>query len=69
MADAFHAGQTVPFTGVYKVVHERQHSQPHYVTAVHGELFPGCLECSHHVQFELVVSAVHMKAHPLFYRS
>ena len=39
---------------------------PHYVTAMHGELFPGCLVCSNHVELELVFAIVHMKAHPLF---
>ncbi len=68
MADVFQAGEKVRFSGVYKVVHAREHNQAHHVTAVHGEAFPGCLRCSDEVQFELILCAVRVTAHPLFDR-
>ena len=58
MAEVFQAGEKARFSGVYKVVHAREHNQAHHVTAVHGEAFPGCLQCSDAVQFELFLCAV-----------
>ena len=45
------------------------HGEAHYVTALYGDTFPFCLECHDHVRFELVVSSVHINAHPYFNRS
>jgi len=68
MPAIFKAGDKVPTTGVYKTVHARQHIPPHYVTAVFGDTFPPCLECSDNVQFEIELAAVHVNAHPQFMR-
>ena len=40
MPDIFQAGDTVPASGVYKVVHENMHIPPHYVIAIYGHTFP-----------------------------
>jgi hypothetical protein len=36
----FRAGEKAGFSGVYKIVREKDHIPPHYVTALYGELFP-----------------------------
>jgi len=68
MGKIFKAGDKVPTTGVYKTIHAQQHIPPHYVTAVFGDTFPPCLECSDNVRFEVALSAVHVRAHPQFMR-
>ena len=40
MSDIFQAGDTVPASGVYKVVHHNTHIPTHYVTAIYGDTFP-----------------------------
>lgn len=40
MSDSFQAGDTVPASGVYKVVHHNTHIPTHYVTAIYGDTFP-----------------------------
>jgi hypothetical protein len=64
----FRAGDKVPTTGLYKVVHGREHVEAHYVTALQGDVFPACLECSDNVRFEMALSAARVNAHPLFKR-
>jgi hypothetical protein len=59
---------TFPLQAFYKRVHAGQHVSPHYVTAVFGDTFPPCVDCSDNVRFELALSAVHVKAHPQFKR-
>jgi hypothetical protein len=68
MPEISKAGDKVPISGVYKTVHARQHIPPHYVTAVFGDTFPPCLECSDNVQFEIAMAAVHVNAHSQFMR-
>jgi hypothetical protein len=67
MANVLRAGESVPFSGVYKVVHSAQHRQAHFVLALRGETYPGCLRCSDQVKFQLALSAVHVVAHPFFH--
>jgi hypothetical protein len=43
MANVLQAGESVTFSGVYKVVHSGQPSEAHYVLALRGATFPGCL--------------------------
>jgi hypothetical protein len=40
MSDIFQAGDTVPASGVYKVVHHNTHIPTHYVTVIYGDTFP-----------------------------
>ena len=61
-------GDRAPDSGVYKVVHARQHAQPHYVTVLYADIFPTCLECSDGVRFELEILAANINAHPHFMR-
>jgi len=68
MSKIWRPGDRVPTTGIYKTIHGRQHAPAHYVTALCGDTFPTCLECSDKVRFELALSAVHVNAHPQFYR-
>ena len=37
MTAVFEPGYGAPSFGVFKVVRERQHAQPHYVTALYGD--------------------------------
>jgi hypothetical protein len=46
MPDIYKTGDNVPTTGVYKTVHAGQHVPAHYVTALFGDTFPLCLDCS-----------------------
>jgi hypothetical protein len=69
MPKTFEAGNRAPSSGVYKVVHGRQHVEPHHVTVLYGDTFPACLECLHRVRFELAIPAAHINAHPLFMRA
>lgn len=57
-------GQKVPQSGIYKVNHDRRHSEEHEVTAVKGEPFPPCANCGAGVTFSLVRAAHHLKEHP-----
>jgi len=68
MPEVFRVGQKVPTTGVYETVHAHEHVPAHYVTALSGDTFPACLECSDEVRFELALSAIHVRAHPQFMR-
>jgi TRAP-type mannitol/chloroaromatic compound transport system substrate-binding protein len=68
MPNVYKAGDRVPATGLYKVVHAGQHAEPHHVMAACGGKFPTCVECSDSVRFELEVSAVYVNAHPQFSR-
>jgi hypothetical protein len=67
MPNVLQAGERAPFSGAYKVVHPGQHSEAHYVLALRGEAFPGCLRCSDQVKFQLALSAVHVVTHPFFH--
>jgi hypothetical protein len=69
MTEVFRPGIKAHVSGVYKVVHDREHVPPHYVTMLFGDIFPSCLKCSNAVRFELAISAVHAYAHPHFQRA
>lgn len=40
MSLSFTAGQSALSSGVYKVIHANSHTPPHFVIALHGEMFP-----------------------------
>jgi hypothetical protein len=67
MANVLLAGESVPFSAVYKVVHSAQHRQAHFVLALRGETYPGCSRCSDQVKFQLALSAIHVVTHPFFH--
>lgn len=56
----YRAGQTVPHSGIYSVLHDRSHAQPHEVTCVYGEPFPPYHCCGHSVRYRLVRAAIHV---------
>jgi len=62
MSDIFRAGDTVPGSGIYKVVHHNTHIPTHYVTAIYGDTFPRRRRCSNRVRFEIALAAVHVGA-------
>lgn len=68
MAELYQPGDKAPCSGVYRVMHALRHSSAHNVLALYGDAFPSCLECIDEVRFELVQSAVYLRAHPCFHR-
>jgi hypothetical protein len=66
MQNVFKPGVKSPSSGVYRVMHARQHAPAHYVTVLYGDAFPLCKECSDGVTFELAMAAVHVNAHAYF---
>jgi hypothetical protein len=67
MANVLQAGESVTFSGVYKVVHSGQQSEAHYVLALRGATFPGSLRCSGQAKFQSALSAVYVVTHPFFH--
>lgn len=53
MADLYKSADTIPESGIYRVVHA-QHRLPHEVTLLGGQTFPPCAQCREDVRFELV---------------
>jgi len=50
--DEFKPGDTVPNSGIYRVIHDPEHTEEHEVTCVYGKTFPPCSGC-HHPRFIL----------------
>jgi hypothetical protein len=57
MVDTFKPGAKVKKSGIYAVVHDDNHADPHEVTCVSGKVFPPCGECGGEVRFRLVKHA------------
>ena len=66
MAIEYKPGEQVPTSGIYKVVHNKNHMQDHEVTAVKGEPFPPCNNCGQHPRFILIQPAKHLSEHEHF---
>jgi hypothetical protein len=64
--EVFKPGDTVPASGIYRVVHDVYHREEHEVTAVKGEPFPPCNHCGQHPRFTLVHAAHHIGNHEFF---
>lgn len=64
--DQFRAGETVPRSGIYKVVHDLNHSEEHEVTCVYGRKFPPCNHCGYEVKFVLIYPALHIESNRHF---
>jgi hypothetical protein len=64
--ETYKPGEKVPASGIYKVMHDKNHSEEHEVTAVMGEPFPPCNGCGKGVTFKLVRKAHHIKNHKEF---
>jgi hypothetical protein len=53
----FSAGETVRDTGIYEVIHDREHRSAHEVVMLSGDAFPACDTCHQQVRFRLVRTA------------
>jgi hypothetical protein len=53
MALIYKSSDTIPGSGIYRVIHAK-HRLPHEVTLIGGQVFPPCAKCHEEVRFELV---------------
>ena len=53
----YRAGRPVPETGIYEVIHDREHRTAHEVVMLSGDSFPPCDTCAERVRFRLVRTA------------
>ena len=65
IGDVFKPGDTVPHSGIYRVIHDPAHTQEHDVTCIFGKRFPPCRGCDH-PRFVLKVAAQHIESHEHF---
>nr|WP_244141816.1 hypothetical protein [Burkholderia gladioli] len=66
IGDIFKPGDKVEHSGIYQVVHDEDHTEPHDVTCVYGKKFPPCNGCGSHPRFKLVRAARHIETHEDF---
>lgn len=60
--------EKVPESGIYTVVHDSAHAEPHDVTCIKGRKFPPCRYCQN-AKFELKMQAVHVRVNSNFARN
>ena len=65
IGDIFKPGDKVPNSGIYRVIHDPAHAEPHEVTCISGKPFPPCRDCKH-PEFELMRKALHIDQHEFF---
>jgi hypothetical protein len=65
VGDVFKPGDKVLASGIYRVIHDPNHTEPHDVTCVFGKTFPPCGGCKH-PRFTLKVRAQHIESHEHF---
>jgi hypothetical protein len=53
----FLAGQTVPESGIYKVVHHQEHRPSHEAVMHRGDVLPACDQCHEKVRFQVLYTA------------
>ena len=53
----YRSGDTVRQSGIYEVIHDREHREAHEVVMISGEHFPDCETCKERVRFRLVRTA------------
>jgi len=53
----YRSGDTVRQSGIYEVMHDREHREAHEVVMISGERFPDCETCKERVRFRLVRTA------------
>jgi hypothetical protein len=56
-ARGFKPGDPVKQSGIYEVVHDREHRTAHDVVMIAGDAFPNCETCDLKVRFKLVRTA------------
>jgi hypothetical protein len=54
---SYRPGDTVRQTGIYEVVHDREHRATHDAVMLGGDVFPSCDTCDRRVRFRLVRTA------------
>ncbi|WP_141247142.1 MULTISPECIES: hypothetical protein [Mesorhizobium] len=59
IGDIFKPGDKVQHSGIYQVVHDKNHAKEHEVTCVFEKTFPPCRGCSH-PRFKLLRAAQHI---------
>ena len=55
-ASMFLPGQPVLESGIYEVIHDKNHRQAHEAVMYHSDLFPVCDQCGLRVRFKLIRS-------------
>jgi len=60
MATEYKPGNEVAASGIYTVVHDKNHKTQHEVTAIRGEHFPPCKNCGSDARFVLARAATHI---------
>lgn len=53
----YRSGEVVRQSGIYEVIHDREHREAHEVVMISGEYFPDCETCKEKVRFSLVRTA------------
>jgi hypothetical protein len=56
-ASMFLPGQPVRESGIYEVIHDKNHRQAHEAVMYRDDLFPACDQCEMKVRFKLIRSA------------
>ncbi len=51
------AGETIPESGIYEVIHQDNHREVHESVLVKGDPFPHCDTCENRVRFRVVRTA------------
>src|ERR1700749_4029225 len=49
----YRSGEIVRQSGIYEVIHDREHREAHEVVMISGENFPDCETCKEKVRFQL----------------
>jgi hypothetical protein len=53
----YRCGEVVRQSGIYEVIHDREHREAHEVVMISGEHFPDCETCKEKVRFRLIRTA------------
>ena len=53
----YRSGEVVRQSGIYEVIHDRDHRETHEVVMISAERFPDCETCKEKVRFRLVRTA------------
>ncbi len=53
----YRPGDTIRQSGIYEVLHDREHREVHEAVMISGEKFPDCETCKEKVRFRLIRTA------------
>ena len=65
LGDVFKPGDPILHSGIYRVMHDPAHEEPHDVTCLHGQRFPSC-RCCNFPRFVLIRGAEPLDANHHF---